>query len=248
VSAPTPVSFTLPPGITVSGSGGVRTVQDSDTRSVPVFSGSMELALNRFIAQTPASRPDPVSQPSRKTVGATQWEPAPRWDAAAMLGVGFVDSDGVVSGAWAFSGSARLKSVLGVAGEFGRQGYGYAHCKGEECRLGVVSDLCPCDRFPADDVGHTAAYFLASGSFFLVGPRLQLSARTFAHVLVGVVSTDVLPAQFAVRSGIGHDFGNSSAAFRFEIGYDKVPRYPRMEAGLSGLRMAFGFVKRSARR
>jgi len=195
-------------------------------------------------AQAPTSGPDPMNAFSRKTAEPTQWDPAPRWDAGVMLGVGFVDSDGVVGGAWAFSGAARLRGVVGVAGEFGRQGYGYAHCRGAECRLGVVSDLCPCDTFPSDDFGHTAPYFLASGSFFLVGPRLQLSARTFAHVLVGGVSTDVLPVQFAVRSGIGHDFGTSSAAFRLEIGYDRVLRYPRTEAGLSGLRIGFGFVMR----
>lgn len=49
VSAPTPVSLKLPPGITMSGGGGVMTRENSDGQPVPVFGGSMEIALNRFM-------------------------------------------------------------------------------------------------------------------------------------------------------------------------------------------------------
>ena len=49
VSAPTPVSIKLPPGITISGGGGVMTREDSDSQTVPVFGGSVEIALNRLM-------------------------------------------------------------------------------------------------------------------------------------------------------------------------------------------------------
>jgi hypothetical protein len=47
-SARTPVSLKLPPGITLSGGVGLMAGRDSDNQSVPVFSGSMEIGLNRF--------------------------------------------------------------------------------------------------------------------------------------------------------------------------------------------------------
>lgn len=55
-SPPTPVSLKLPPGITMSGGGGVMTGRNSGSQPVPVFTGSVEVALNRFmLAQVEAA-------------------------------------------------------------------------------------------------------------------------------------------------------------------------------------------------
>jgi hypothetical protein len=159
-----------------------------------------------------------------------------------MVGLVFLEGDPLVEGSWAFAGSGRLTDVLALAGEFGRQGYGYAHCRGTTCLPGVASGLCPCDEFPSDHFGSTAPYRRFSGRVILIGPRVRLGRAFYAHLLVGAVSTDVVPGLVAFRPGIGADFG-SAMAFRLEIDHDIVPRYGRT-AGLSGLRVFIGFVAR----
>jgi hypothetical protein len=160
-----------------------------------------------------------------------------------MFGLAFLEGDPLLGGAWAVVGSARLTGGLALAGEVGRQGYGNAHCKGETCLPGVKSALCPCDEFPSDQFGSTAPYRLFSGRFALVGPRVQLGTAFYGHLLIGAVSTDLVLPLVAIRPGIGADFGDATAAFRFEVDYDVVPRYGR-EAGLSGLRILIGIVVR----
>jgi len=183
-----------------------------------------------------SAQPPPATSPLRAGV-------APQWDAGVNLGLLFLEGDPLMGGAWGFVGSGRLTDVVALAGVFGKQGYGYAHCKGTVCLPGVRSSLCPCDEFPSDQSGHTSPYRLFSGRVALVGPRVWLGEVFYSHLLVGAVSPDKSPALFAVRPGIGADVGGASAAFRFEVDYDIVPRYGR-EAGLSGLRMFIGLVVR----
>jgi hypothetical protein len=167
---------------------------------------------------------------------------APRWEASALIGLSFLGNEEVVAGTWGVSGAVRVRDRFAIAVEVGRQGYGTVHCRGAECRVGVKSDLCPCDEFPSDDFGHTSPYRTFAGSRYLAGPQMQISKNVFAHVLVGAVSTGIMPAKLSIRGGIGRDFGDPTAAIRIQADFEIVKRRIPREAGMSGLRLLVGLV------
>ena len=179
---------------------------------------------------------DPSVASAQSSTGAGGGPPVaaltvPRWQASGLVGLGFVGSDPLVGGTWTLSGAVRVRQRLAIAVEVGRQGYGNVHCQGAECRVGATSDLCPCDE----------PYRLFSGSRYLAGPRVQVSKNVFAHVLVGAVTTGIMPARFSIRPAIGRDFGHVSGAVRIQADYEIVARQNR-EGTMSGLRLLIGFA------
>ena len=144
---------------------------------------------------------------------------APRWEASGLIGLGFIGSDPFVGGTWTLSGGVRVKQRLAIAVEVGRQGYGYAH-----------------------DPGSTAQNEQFSGSRYLAGPRVQLSKHVFAHALIDAISTEIMPAQFSIRPGIGRDFGDAIGGLRIQVDYEIVPGQTARENHMSGLRLLVGFV------
>jgi hypothetical protein len=144
---------------------------------------------------------------------------APPWEASGLIGLGFIDSDPMVGGTWTLSGGFRVRQRLAIAVEVGRQGYGYAH-----------------------DPGSTAHNEPFSGIRYLAGPRVQLSKHVFAHALMGAISTEIMPAQFSIRPGIGRDFGDEIGGLRIQVDYEIVPGQAARDNHMSGLRLLVGFV------
>jgi hypothetical protein len=94
-SAPAPVSLKLPPGITISGSGGIVQGRLQSNGTIPVFSGSMEIAMNRFmLAQIEA------------TSGRWDYEHTSHGSAFTLGGAGY-------TGDYVESGSQRRTDLVG---------------------------------------------------------------------------------------------------------------------------------------
>ena len=154
----------------------------------------------------------------------------PRWDAAVHVALG-LGGDPLFLGGWALSGAGRVTDWLAIAGEAGKQGQGNLYCKGETCLPGPPKGFCPCEH---------AKTHLFSGTVVVAGPRFQITGRMFTRVLVGGVSTDVLPTQFIIRPGVGWDFGGEAVKFRLETNIDVVPG----QSGMSRPWLLLGLVVR----
>jgi hypothetical protein len=172
VSAPTPVSLKLPPGITVSGGAGVMSVQNADQKSVPVFGGSMEIALNRFmLAQVEVA--------------------SGRSDYHDTYEGYFFTTNGVTgySGDFVSSGQRRQTDLVGNF--LGRAGKGRVHAlfgagfgmtfmasKNTSTRVGCIpAPLSPC---PTSDFYNTGSYvdFVQQ---FVAGVDVQVTKRLTAY-------------------------------------------------------------------
>ena len=171
-ASPVPVSLKLPPGITVSGGAGVMSVQDADQKSVPVFGGSMEIALNRFmLAQVEVSS------------GRSDYH-------STYGGYSFTDN-GVTgySGDFVSSGQRRQTDLVGNF--LGRVGKGRIHAlfgagfgmtflatASTSTRVGCIpTQFSPCPTSDYDDSGSYYDFVQQ----FVAGVDVQLTPRLTAY-------------------------------------------------------------------
>lgn len=190
VSAPAPVSIKLPPGITVSGGGGVMTGVHADEPRVPVVSASIEIALNRFmLAQVDVSsgRWDNHSTQSGYSFTQTGFS-GPLAGSFTGYSGDFVISQqrrqtDLVGNFLGRAGAGRVHALFGAG-----FGVGMTHSDDTSTRVGCIpTPLSPCPTAPFHWTGRYTDFVQQ----FVGGIDVRLTQRLTAY---GMFRARTLPA------------------------------------------------------